>query len=165
MPFWDTSALVKLYVRERDSDRFVELARKSETGATISQLSIHGMRCVLHRKEFGRAIATDAAEFTYRRFCRDVENAVLTLIPYGRDVALEFDRIVRVCYRASPVVPIRALDGLLLASALTARMPDLVSTDLRMREAGLLLGLRIFPSRCRHRLNSFKLGHDAKWQF
>jgi predicted nucleic acid-binding protein len=146
MPFWDTSALVKLYVRERDSERFVELARKSETGATISQLSIHEMRCVLHRKEFGRAIAADTAEFTYRRFCRDVENAVLKLIPYGGDVALEFDRIVRVCYRARPVVPIRALDGLLLASALTARMPDLVSTDLRMRDAGLLLGFRIFPS-------------------
>ena len=46
MPFWDTSALVKLYVRERDSDDFVELARKSETRATISQLSIHEMRCV-----------------------------------------------------------------------------------------------------------------------
>ena len=146
MPFWDTSALVKLYVRERDSDRFVELARKSETGATISQLSIHEMRCVLHRKEFGRVIAGDTAEFTYRRFCRDVENAVLKLIPYGRDVALEFDRIVRACYRASPVVPIRALDGLLLASALTARMADLVSTDLRMRDAGVLLGLRILPS-------------------
>ena len=146
MPFWDTSALVKLYVRERDSERFVELARKSETDATISQLSIHEMHCVLHRKEFGRVIAGDTAEFTYRRFCRDVENAVLKLIPYGRDVALEFDRIVRACYRASPVVPIRALDGLLLASALTARMADLVSTDLRMRDAGVLLGLRILPS-------------------
>jgi len=146
MPFWDTSALVKLYVRERDSDRFVELARKSETRATISQLSIHEMRCVLHRKEFARAIPPDAAELAYRKFHNDFENAVLKLIPYGRDVTLEFDRVVRICYRARPVVPIRALDGLLLASALTARMTDLVSTDLRMRDAGVLLGLRIFPS-------------------
>jgi len=146
MPFWDTSALVKLYVRERDSDRFVELARKSETRAAISQLSIHEMRCVLHRKEFARAIPPDAAELAYRKFHNDFENAVLKLIPYGRDVTLEFDRVVRICYRARRVVPIRALDGLLLASALTARMTDLVSTDLRMRDAGVLLGLRIFPS-------------------
>jgi predicted nucleic acid-binding protein len=146
MPFWDTPALLKLYVRERDSDDFVELARKSETRATISQLSIHEMRCVLHRKEFARGIPPNTAELAYREFHDDVKDAVLKLIPYGRDVALEFDRIVRVCYRASPVVPIRALDGLLLASALTARMPDLVSTDLRMRDAGLLLGLRILPS-------------------
>ena len=146
MPFWDTSALVKLYVRERDSDDFVELARKSETRATISQLSIHEMRCVLHGKEFARAIPPNTAELAYREFHDDVQDAVLKLIPYGRDVALEFDRIVRVCYRANTVVPIRARDGLLLASALTARVPDLVSTDLRMRDAGLMLGLRILPS-------------------
>ena len=104
------------------------------------------MRCVLHRKEFARAIPPDAAELAYRKFHNDFENAVLKLIPYGRDVTLEFDRVVRICYRARPVVPIRALDGLLLASALTARMTDLVSTDLRMRDAGVLLGFRIFPS-------------------
>lgn len=138
--------MVKLYARERDSDRFVELARKSETRATISQLSIHEMRCALLRKEFARAIPPDTGEFAYREFQKDVDDAVLKVIPYGGDVALEFDRIVRVCYRARPVVAIRALDGLLLASALAARMPDLVSTDLRMRSAGVLLGLRIFPS-------------------
>ncbi len=146
MAFWDTSALVKLYVRELDSDRFVELARKSETRANISQLSIHEMCCALNRKEFARAIPARTAELAYREFHKDVEEAVLKVIPYGPDVRLEFDRIVRVCYRANPVVPIRALDGLLLASALTVRMPDLVSTDLRMRAAGALLGLRILPS-------------------
>src|SRR5438477_12715382 len=107
MPFWDTSALVKLYVRERDSDRFVELARKSETRATISQLSIHEMRSALHRKAFARTIPPDAAELAYRKFHNDFDNAVLKLIPYGRDVTLEFDRVVRLCYRATPVVPIR----------------------------------------------------------
>src|SRR5260370_23298325 len=121
MPFWDTSALVKLYVRERDSDRFVELARKSETRATISQLSIHEMRCVLHGKEFAGAIPPNTAELAYREFYDDVQDAVLKLIPYARDVALEFDRIVRLCYRSCSVVPIRALDGLPLASSLTAR--------------------------------------------
>ncbi|MBA2434666.1 MAG: type II toxin-antitoxin system VapC family toxin [Chthoniobacterales bacterium] len=145
MSFWDTSALVKLYARERDSDRFVELARKSETRATISQFSIHEMRCLLHRKEFARAIPADAAELAYRKFYAHVEDAVLKIIPYGPEVALEFDRVVRICYRASPVVPIRALDGLLLASALIARISELVSTDLRMRAAAVLLGLRIFP--------------------
>ena len=73
MSFWDTSALVKLYVRERDSDRFVELARKAETRAIISQLSIHEMRCVLHRKEFARTIPPDTAELAYRRFYDHVE--------------------------------------------------------------------------------------------
>lgn len=146
MSFWDTSALVKLYVRERDSDRFLELARKSETRAIISQLSVHEMCSVFHRKAFARAIPSGAAELAYRQFLHDVEDAVLKIVPYGRDVAVEFDRIVRACYRASPVVPIRALDGLLLASALIARTPDLVSADLRVRAAGALLGLQVLPS-------------------
>jgi predicted nucleic acid-binding protein len=146
MFFWDTSALIKLYTRERDSDRFIELAASAESRAIISQLSIHEMRCVLHRKEFARAISADTAEVAYRRFSQHVEDAVLKVIPYGRDVALEFDRVVRDCYRATPVVPIRALDGLLLASALVARTSDLVSADLRMRAAGVLLRLRILPS-------------------
>jgi predicted nucleic acid-binding protein len=145
MSFWDTSTLVKLYVRERDSAYFVELARKAERRAIISQLSIHEMRCVLHRKEFARAIPADMAELAYRRFYHHVEDAVLTVVPYGRNVALEFDRVVRLCYRATPVVPIRALDGLLLASALITRTSDLVSTDSRMRAAGILLGLRLLP--------------------
>src|SRR5438105_12239621 len=106
MSFWDTSALATLYVRERDSDRFLELARKSETGATISQLSIHEMCSVFYRKEFARAIPSGTAEIAYRQLQQDVEDAVLKVIPYGRDVAIEFDRIIRVCYRARPVVPI-----------------------------------------------------------
>lgn len=146
MSFWDTSALVKLYARERDSDRFVALARKAETHAIISQLSIHEMRCVLHRKEFAGAIPADAAEIAYRKFSDHLEDAVLKVVPYGREVALEFDRVVRVCYRATPVVPIRALDGLLLASALIAHTSDLVSTDIRIRAAAILLGLRILPN-------------------
>jgi predicted nucleic acid-binding protein len=146
MAFWDTSALIKLYVRERDSDDFTEIIRNSETGAQISQLTLAEMRCALWAKEFAKAIPANMAEATYQEFRDDVEAGILKVIPYGRDVQEEFDRLARVCYRASPVVPIRALDGLLLASALTARMPDLVSTDLRMRAAGVLLGLRILPS-------------------
>ena len=107
---------------------------------------MHEMHCALLRKEFARAIPPGTGELAYREFHKDVADAVLKVIPYGRDVALEFDRIVRVCYLAKPIVPIRALDGLLLASALAAKTANLVSTDLRMRDAGVLLGLRIFPS-------------------
>ena len=146
MAFWDTSALIKLYVRERDSDHFADIIRNSQSRAAISQLTLSEMRCALLGKEFARAIAPNMAELIYREFRDDVEAATLKVIPYGRDVQDEFDRIVRVCYRAKPVVLIRALDGLLLASALTAKVPDLVTTDSRMRDAGVLLGLRILPA-------------------
>jgi predicted nucleic acid-binding protein len=145
MAFWDTSALVKLYVRERDSDHFREMMRSSAAVPTISQLTLAEMHRALWAKEFARAIRTDRVEATYREFCNDVEVGMFGLIPFGRDVQYEFDRVVPICYRATPPVPIRTLDGLLLASALLARTLELVSTDARMRTGGALLGLRVLP--------------------
>ena len=145
MPFWDTSALVKLYVRERDSDRFTKLVRSSTERTIISQLTLAEMHRALSAKAFAQAIPASLAEPTYREFRKDVEAVTIEVIPFGRDVQDEFDRIVPICYRAGPAVPIRTLDGLLLASALIAKTPELVSTDLRMRDAGALLGLRVLP--------------------
>jgi predicted nucleic acid-binding protein len=145
MAFWDTSALVKLYVRERDSDRFREMVRTSASVPLVSQLSLSEMHRALWAKEFARAIPENRAEPTYRKFRYDIEARSIQIIPFGRDVQDEFDRIVPLCYRAVPVVPIRALDGLLLASAFIARTRELVSTDSRMRAAGALLRLRVLP--------------------
>src|SRR5206468_4157678 len=145
MAFWDTSALVKLYVRERDSDHFRKLMRTSADSPTISQLTLAEMYRALWAKKFTRAIPANRAQATYREFCSDVDTPTFKVVPFGRDIQYEFDRIVPICYRATPVAPLRTLDGLLLASALVARTPELVSTDSRMRNAGVLLGLRILP--------------------
>ncbi|HET9419018.1 MAG TPA: type II toxin-antitoxin system VapC family toxin [Chthoniobacterales bacterium] len=143
--FWDTSALLKLYVRERDSDRFAELIRTSIDRTVISQLTLAEMHRALWGKALARAIPAKLADTTYREFRSDIEAVALTVLPLGREVEHEFDRIVPLCYRANPAVPIRTLDGLVLASAVVARTPELVSTDSRMRRAAVLLGLRILP--------------------
>jgi predicted nucleic acid-binding protein len=146
MAFWDTSALFKLYVRERDSNRVQAVIRVSAEILVISQLSLPEMYRALWAKELARGIPPGRAEATYQQFREDVAAGGLTLIPFGRDVQDEFQRIVPICYQANPVVPIRALDGLILASALIARTPEVVSTDSRMRAAGALLGLRVLPA-------------------
>jgi predicted nucleic acid-binding protein len=145
MAFWDTSALLKLYVRERDSDRFREMMRTSAGAPAISQLTLSEMHRALWAKTFARVIRPSVAEITYQEFRRDVGSEIIEVIPYDDGVRHEFDRIVPIFYRANPIVPIRTLDGVLLASALVARTPELVSTDSRMRKAGSLLGLRILP--------------------
>jgi predicted nucleic acid-binding protein len=149
MAFWDTSALFKLYVRERDSERIRALLRVSVEIPIISQLSLAEMHRALWAKELARGIPPAEAEATYRQLREDVEAGAFSLVPLGRDVQYEFDRIVPICYRARPIVPIRALDGLLLASALIARTARLVSTDSRMRAAGTLLGLHVLPQSLR----------------
>jgi predicted nucleic acid-binding protein len=145
MAFWDTSALFKLYVRERDAEQVTAVIRISTEVPVISQLSVAEMFRALWAKELARAIAPGRAEATYQQFREDLAAGAFSLIPFGQDVQDEFERIIRICYRASPVVPIRALDGLLLASALIARTQELVSTDSRMRAAGTLLRLRVLP--------------------
>jgi predicted nucleic acid-binding protein len=145
MAFWDTSALLKLYVREPDSDRFREIMRAATGISVISQLTLPEIHRALWAKAFARVIPPNRAEATYREFQNDVAAATLNVVAFGRDVQYQFDRIVPICYRATPAVAIRTLDGLLLASALTAQTTELVSTDSRMRDAGRLLGLRILP--------------------
>lgn len=149
MAFWDTSALLKLYVREPDSERFSQMMRSSADYPTISQLTSAEMHRAFWAKAFARVISTQRAETTYQAFRADAEAAIFEVIPFGRDVHQEFERVVAICYRARPAVPIRTLDGLLLASVFIARTPELVSTDSRMRAAGALLGLRVSPDRPR----------------
>jgi predicted nucleic acid-binding protein len=145
MAFWDTSALLKLYVRERDSDRFHDLMQTLPEKTAISQITVTEMHRALWAKVFARAVPSNFVQKAYREFRADVETAVLDLVPFGPAVQDEFDRIIPICYRASPPVPIRTLDGLILASALIARTLRLVSIDSRMRAAGTLLGLHVLP--------------------
>jgi predicted nucleic acid-binding protein len=145
MAFWDTSAVFKLYVRERDSERIRAVMRISAEVPLISQLSLAEMFRALWAKELSRLIPPSGAEAIYQRFRRDLAAGGFTVMSFGRDVQDEFERIIPICYRASPVVPIRALDALLLASAVSARVSELVSTDSRMRAAGALLRLRVLP--------------------
>jgi predicted nucleic acid-binding protein len=147
MAFWDTSALLKLYVRERDSDRFHDLIQSLPEKTVISQLTLAEMHRALWAKVFARAVPANFAHKAYREFRADVETALLDIVSFGQVVQEEFDRIIPICYRASPPVPIQTLDGLILSSALIARTGRLVSTDSRMRAAGALLGLQVLPER------------------
>ena len=149
MAFWDTSALLKLYVRERDSDRFHDLMQALPERTAISEFTLAEMHRALWAKVFARAVPANFAQKAYREFRADVETAILDVVSFGGAVQEEFDRIIPVCYRASPPVPIRTLDGLILASALNARTVRLVTTDSRMRAAGALLGLHVLPESLR----------------
>ncbi|GAB4170847.1 MAG: hypothetical protein Fur0032_09920 [Terrimicrobiaceae bacterium] len=65
-----------------------------------------------------------------------------TLLPFGKDVETRSRRIAAICYSSSPVVPLRTLDGLHLASAQLSACREVLTGDSRMRSAALLLGMR-----------------------
>lgn len=144
MLFWDTSAVLKLYVDESDATEVRTLARGPEA-LVISAFSIHELHCAFYRKEFLKAVKPGMAEVLYEAFHGEIKSGYFRLIEYNPSVGQRAMEVVRVCYGANRPVLIRSLDVLQLASALAAGATDVVSTDARMRSATALLGMKVFP--------------------
>lgn len=145
MRFWDSSALVKLYVREPDSAEFKKLAADPEL-PLISSFTIHELHCALWRKEFASALTNGAAEVLFEKFLHQIDSDKFKLVAYSAKVKDRATEVIRICYRKSMPIALRSLDALQIASALDGGASDMVSADLRMRDAGKLFGLRLFPS-------------------
>jgi uncharacterized protein with PIN domain len=144
MLFWDTSAVLKLYVDEPDARQFRMLARRPES-LLISAFTVHELHCGLHRKEFVKALKPGMAEVLYQAFRDEVEAEYFKLIAYDSRIEQRALEVVRQCYGAKEPVLVRVLDALQLASALSAGATDMVSTDTRMRQGAALLGMKVFP--------------------
>jgi predicted nucleic acid-binding protein len=144
MRFWDSSALLKLYAEEPDSGEFRQLAADVEA-PLISTFTVHELHCGFWRKEFSGALDRGAAEVLFDRFSQQIETGFFKLIVYNAQVKDRAAEVIRRCYRAPKPVVIRSLDAMQIASALVGEVSEIVSADLRMREAGMLWGLRILP--------------------
>lgn len=144
MLFWDTSAVLKLYVDEPDAKAFRTLAQRPGILA-ISAFSLHELHCAFYRKELSKALKAGMAEVLYKAFRNEIEEGYFRLIEYSPSVEQQVIEVVRACYEANPPVLIRSLDALQLGSALAGGATDLVSSDTRMRRGASLAGMKVFP--------------------
>jgi uncharacterized protein with PIN domain len=144
MLFWDTSAVLKLYVDEPDARPFRTLAQRPES-LLISAFTVHELHCGLHRKEFVKALKPGMAEVLYQTFRDEIDAEYFRLIAYNSRVEQHALEVVRQCYGAKEPVLVRGLDALQLASALAAGATDMVSTDTRMRQGAALLKMKLLP--------------------
>jgi len=145
MIYWDTSALVKLYVAEADSPYFLQLITDTDDPVVSSAVVTTEILCVLYRKEQARALKPGAARCVYLKFGTDVRTGRILTIPYGRDVELEAEKLVRFVYTQPHPVLMRSLDVIHIATALSSRARTLAATDARLREAASLAGLNLLP--------------------
>jgi predicted nucleic acid-binding protein len=145
MVFWDTSALLKLYVAEPDSNAFASLAG-SDQPLAISAWTPHELLCGLHRKELVQALKPGGAEAIYKRVLQQITVGALHVITYSAAVTEQAIGVIRSCYNAPKPVAIRSLDALHLGSALAAGATDLVSADKRMRAGAKIFDLRVLPN-------------------
>jgi uncharacterized protein with PIN domain len=85
MSYWDSSALVKLYVQELDSAEFREVAVKASRVATGS-LTRHEVRTVFRRREAEGVLPSGEAAALYDELTADIAAADIVIQPETADM-------------------------------------------------------------------------------
>ena len=138
--YLDTAILVKLLVREPDTDFYVALVDGQP--AWSSQLILVECLSALLRKERERAITPTHRRRAVRQVAVDVASRRLSLVPVTADLLERAHAILDVCH---PAIALRSLDAIHLASAERCQSWPLCSNDARVRAAAAKLGLPLSP--------------------
>ena len=145
MDYWDTSALLKLYVLERDSDFFLDRIASASEPISTSAIASAEVLCALLRKEAAGDLKRGSATWIFRRFGADCRAGRIMLIPYGDDVMLEAEKLARAAYEGRRRIMVRSLDLIHVASALSAGARRMVATDKRLRSLAEASKLEVLP--------------------
>jgi predicted nucleic acid-binding protein len=111
MSYWDSSALVKLYMQELDSAEFRELAVKASRVAT-GWLTRHEVRTVFRRREAEGVLPSGEAAALYDELTADIAVADIVIQPETADMEREFGAVLfantaDLCW-ANPIVAYRS---------------------------------------------------------
>ncbi|MBV8845058.1 MAG: type II toxin-antitoxin system VapC family toxin [Bryobacterales bacterium] len=144
MDYWDTSAVVKLFAPEPDSEQFAEF-HKASRPLYISTITDIEVLCTLRRKEKLQNIPVGSAGRLYQRFLSDCALGHIVRVPYGDDVVRHAREVVRRALHGSKTVMVRSLDVIQIASALAINAKRIVAIDSRLREVASLNSLALLP--------------------
>lgn len=145
MGYWDTSALVKLYAAESDSEYFESHAVASSATPIVAEITRLELWVALRRKEKEGFILAGQARIYLNRFDQDVASGELQVVELSPRVADEFEAFTEKCFSQDPPLLVRTFDMLHLASAQVAGVSEFVTTDKRLREGASLMGFILFP--------------------
>ena len=145
MNYWDTSALLKLYVREPDSAYFMTLVSSAAGPLLTSELARLEIYSALSRKERAGELQSGQAEVIFSSFQADSAAGRIVTLPVGSDVLGEAIRLTRQAHGEAPPLFIRSLDTLHVASALVSGAKTIIATDSRLRQLAAAAGLAQLP--------------------
>jgi predicted nucleic acid-binding protein len=145
--YWDTSALLKAYIPEIDSEYFTGLIATGNQFVCSSIITTVEFRCAVHRKSKAGDIGATGAKRAIERFTRDCTEGRITQIPCDAALTVSAREVVDLAATRpkSRSIMIRSLDAIHIASALSVRAASLVTTDQRMREVAATLSLKLLP--------------------
>ena len=144
MSYWDTSAVIKLYLDEPDSEKFRGIAA-TVPRIMISTLTWSEARVTFRRKEADGSLAKGATEQLMRTLFENIEDGRINSMMWGELLEPEAERVIDRCWTRSPCIRVRTLDAIHIASALTAGETIFVTADIRQRDAAAACGLSLWP--------------------
>ena len=98
MVYWDSSALLKLYVSEPESAKLAELA-STEGPILSSAIAPVEMMCALARKEGSGEMTRGGAREVFALIGRHLAAGRISIIPFGDDVVREAQKLARLAAR------------------------------------------------------------------
>ena len=132
----DTSAFVKLYVQELDSQACEDIV--GDAVLVSSRLLYCEFRSALLRKVSRKALSYEAMNEIWSAFENDINTGTVHFLAVSDVLILNSEELLR---EVSPYVSLRTLDALHLATYLSAEVGPLLTRDDRMAEAATRLGL------------------------
>jgi len=99
--YWDTSALLKLYVAESDSGVFLALASATPRLVTAF-IGKHEARAAFHRRETEKVLSPGGGDACYQKLIQDINLGRLEVVPECTPLEDEFGRILAQCLSQSP---------------------------------------------------------------
>lgn len=147
MAYWDTSALVKLYVDEPDSSRYRQILRQRLEPVHTSMLTLAELYKTFWSKSLVGGLAPDGPEGLMKKIADAIERGHIHLVSYDRQLLVHFHPVIANCYSRTKPLRLRSADGIHLASARSIAAAELVCADKRMRAAAEALGFGLLPRR------------------
>src|SRR5262245_11162338 len=136
----DSAVLVKLFVREPDSEFFGKMMDGEAISSSI--LAFTEVWSAFLAKERAAAVTAEQRRRAWAAFQHNVDEELIELLSLGPAIFRRANRILEQCH---PQVPLRSLDALHLASCDQRQDWPLCTTDKRMRAAAELLGFPVTP--------------------
>ena len=138
MVYLDTSALLKRYIPEANSELF-EAYFIAHAPASISRLGLVEIRCALSRKRRNKQITAEREKAAMNEIRTDIQDGILATYPVDDSHFAEALHLID----QMPKVPLRSLDALHLAIARSLDTHELATADAVLRQAAQSLGMKV----------------------
>lgn len=138
--YCDSSALLKLYLREPGSDE-LNRAVEGRRDLWVSDLAVTEIVSALSRRLREGAITREVVRRAQHAILRGLDAQVYRRVELTRDVHRRAEHFLL----SLPTVPLRAADALHLALATSARAASMASFDARLTAAARVVGLATYP--------------------